>query len=202
MPEQPADFVSNSALGSASRATLRREKIALRQTMSAADHHQASNAILSHLESLLMPRTAGMLAFCWPVRGEVDCRPLATRLIDQGWQAAMPTVEELGAPMCFRAWSPDSAMTTDPHGIPVPLPSPPCHPDILLLPLVAFDAAGYRLGYGGGYFDRTLAMLAPRPLTVGVGFDCCRVTTIEPAPHDIPLAVIVTESGVRHFTAS
>lgn len=88
-------------------------------------------------------------------------------------------------------------MTADPYGIPVPATalSPP--PNVLLLPLVAFDAAGYRLGYGGGYFDRTLAAMHPRPLTIGVGFDLCAVADIRPERHDIPLDLIVTESGIR-----
>jgi 5,10-methenyltetrahydrofolate synthetase len=88
-------------------------------------------------------------------------------------------------------------MTVDPYGIPIPATPPAPPPDVLLIPLVAFDAAGYRLGYGGGYFDRTLAALDPRPLSVGVGFELARVADLQPAPHDIPLDRIVTEAGVR-----
>jgi 5,10-methenyltetrahydrofolate synthetase len=88
-------------------------------------------------------------------------------------------------------------MTIDPHGIPVPDTTASVQPDIVLLPLLAFDAAGYRLGYGGGYFDRTLANAMPRPLAVGVGFDLNAVATTWPGQHDIPLDVVVTESGVH-----
>ncbi|MCX7898046.1 MAG: hypothetical protein N2441_09255, partial [Rhodocyclaceae bacterium] len=90
----------------------------------------------------------------------------------------------------------------DPYGIPIPLTPPAPPPAVLLLPLVAFDAQGYRLGYGGGYFDRTLAALTPRPLTIGVGYAGCEVASIHPAPHDIPLDMIVTESFVRMGAAS
>lgn len=135
-----------------------------------------------------------MLAFCWPIRAEFDCRPLAGTLLAAGWQMAMPVVTLRGAPMTFRDWTPESAMTSDPHGIPIPDTATVRHPDVLLLPLVAFDSAGYRLGYGGGYFDRTLAACVPRPLSVGVGFECGRVPSIHPEAHDIPLDCIITES--------
>jgi 5,10-methenyltetrahydrofolate synthetase len=126
----------------------------------------------------------------------------------------MPVVVIPAAPMIFRAWTPATPMTTDRHGIPVPvdIPADPTTgdaviepniaPDILLLPLVAFDAAGYRLGYGGGYFDRTLAARVPRPRAIGVGFELARVPDIRPQAHDLPLDAIVTEAGVTRFQRS
>ncbi len=179
------------------RATLRREKIAARLALSAAAHRTASAAIRRHLAELLLPRPAGLLAFCLPIRAEVDCRPLVERLLALGWRAAVPTVVARDAPMAFRAWWPAAPLTVDPHGIPVPATGPAGDPDAILLPLVAFDAAGYRLGYGGGYFDRTLAALQRRPLVVGVGFDLGAVADIRPEWHDVPLDLIVTESGIR-----
>ena len=136
------------------------------------------------------------LAFCAPVRGEFDARPPVGELLARGWRAAMPVVVEAGAPMIFRAWTPDCAMDTDRHGIPIPRNGPEIDPDIVLLPLLAFDPAGYRLGYGGGYFDRTLAARAPRPRAIGVGFELARVADIRPQPHDIRLDAVVTEAGV------
>lgn len=195
MADQPSDHTAFSA---ASRAALRREKIAARLAMPAAAHREASARALDHLATLLKPRPPGTIAFCWPIRAEVDCRPVIAELLAAGWQAAMPTVESVAAPMRFLAWAPDMLMREDPHGIPVPAHAFPAVPDVLLLPLVAFDAAGYRLGYGGGYFDRTLAVCVPRPLTIGVGFAAAAVASIAPAPHDIPLDFIVTELGVLH----
>lgn len=196
MTDQPAETAVNHA---AARAALRRAMIAARQAVPAAAREQASARILEHLAGLLLGRPAGRLGFCWPIRAEVDCRPLVARLIAAGWQAAMPTVVALEAPMKFRRWSPDAPMTADPYGIPVPATPATATPDVLLLPLVAFDAAGYRLGYGGGYFDRTLAACVPRPLTIGVGFELCAVATIHPEAHDVPLDLIVTEGGIRWF---
>jgi 5,10-methenyltetrahydrofolate synthetase len=183
----------------AMRATLRRAKIAARLALPAAAHRAANVAIQHHLTEFLRPMPMGTIAFCMPIRAEADCRPLVEHLIAAGWQAAMPTVLTIDAPMEFRAWTPDAPMATDPYGIPIPAAGRPAHPDVILLPLVAFDAAGYRLGYGGGYFDRTLATLKPRPLTIGVGFELCAVADIHPERHDIPLDLIVTESGIRWF---
>ena len=194
MTDQPRQSAVNP---DALRATLRREKIAARQALPVAAHRSASVAVVHHLTEFLTPMPAGTLAFCMPIRAEVDCRALVAHLIDRGWQAAMPTVATRDAPMEFRAWHPEAPMTADPYGIPVPATPRSLNPDVMLLPLVAFDAAGYRLGYGGGYFDRTLAAMHPRPLTIGVGFDLCAVADIRPERHDIPLDLIVTESGIR-----
>lgn len=130
------------------------------------------------------------------MRGEFDPLPLVRSLIDKGWQACMPVVETPGAAMVFHGWAPDTPMTPGHFGIPVPVEKTLVTPDVVLLPLVAFDARGYRLGYGGGYFDRTLAALDPHPLTIGVGFELGRVETIHPEPHDIALACIATERGL------
>jgi 5,10-methenyltetrahydrofolate synthetase len=180
------------------RNTLRRAMIAARQAFPADARRAASDAIARHLLDLLLPLTPGTLAFCWPIRAEVDCHPAMTQLLAQGWRAAMPVVERLAAPLTFRTWQPDAPMTADPYGIPIPDTPPVPPPDVLLIPLVAFDEAGYRLGYGGGYFDRTLAALNPRPLAIGVGFELGRVADLHPEPHDIRLDRIVTEAGVRH----
>lgn len=190
MADQPDQSV-------AVRAALRREKIAARLALPAEQHGTHSVRILDRLGQLLQPRPPGAIAFCWPVRAEVDCRALVADLIASGWQAAMPTVTKLNAPMQYRAWEPDAPMTSDPYGIPVPRTVQCLTPDVLLLPLVACDQNGYRLGYGGGYFDRTLAANVPRPLAIGVGFEFAIVPNIYPGPHDIPLDIIVTEAMVR-----
>jgi len=190
MTDQPGD-------PAAFRAALRREKIAARLALPEDARHLAGERILVRLAALFAQRRAGTFGFCAPVRAEVDCTPLAAALVAGGWRAVMPVVTVPAAPMRFRAWWPDAPMTHDPHGIPVPDTALRDPPEVLLLPLVAFDAAGYRLGYGGGYFDRTLATCSPRPFAVGVGYDCCAVDSIRPEPHDVPLDAIVTESGAR-----
>jgi len=182
------------------RAALRREKLAARMALDEASHAALSARIESHLAALLAPLPPQTLAFCAPVRGEFDARPLASLLLERGWQAAMPVVIESDAPMRFRRWTPACTMGVDRHGIPIPQDGPDVVPDIVLLPLLAFDAQGFRLGYGGGYFDRTLAALVPRPLAIGIGFELGRVADIRPQTHDIPLAAVVTEAGILRFT--
>lgn len=197
-PEHAAYHAANpDAAASAQRAALRREKIAARLALPLAEQRRLSALLEAHLEAALASRAPALLAFCWPIRNEFDARALVGRLLARGWRACMPTVAEVGARLRFRPWTPATAMGLDPYGIPVPAAaaeSPP--PDLILLPLVAFDAAGYRLGYGGGYFDRTLAALSPRPATCGVGFELARTENLHPLPHDIPLDAIVTETGL------
>jgi 5,10-methenyltetrahydrofolate synthetase len=181
------------------RAVLRRKKLAARMALDEKTRADLSTRIEAHLAALLTPLPPQTLAFCAPVRGEFDVRPLASLLIGRRWQAAMPVVVALAAPMRFHSWTPTSEMDTDRYGIPIPRNGTELVPDIVLLPLLAFDAQGFRLGYGGGYFDRTLAAMVPRPLAIGVGFELGRVPDIRPQPHDIPLAAVVTEAGVLRF---
>jgi 5-formyltetrahydrofolate cyclo-ligase len=98
--------------------------------------------------------------------------------------------------LAFRAWSPGTVMLADRYGIPAPAAGEFLIPEVMLIPVNGFDAAGYRIGYGGGYFDRTLASVSPRPLAVGVGFELARLESICPEPHDQRLDVMVTEAGV------
>lgn len=181
------------------RAALRREKLAARMALDEQTRAGLSARIEAHLAALLLSLAPQTLAICAPVRGEFDARPLASRLIDQGWRAAMPVVTAVAAPMVFHAWTPSSAMRSDRYGIPIPADGAAVIPDIVLLPLLAFDAQGFRLGYGGGYFDRTLAAMVPRPQAIGVGFELGRVADIRPEAHDIGLDAVVTERGVLRF---
>lgn len=188
-PEHAAD-------SSAFRAALRREKLAARLALTPAEHSALSTRLANHLAGLLNGLPPKTLAFCAPVRGEFDAGPLVGELLAKGWKAAMPVVIAPGAPMVFRAWTPACAMGVDRHGIPIPDDGPEIDPDIVLLPLVAFDGVGYRLGYGGGYFDRTLAARVPRPMAIGIGFELGRAADIRPQAHDVRLDVVVTEAGV------
>ncbi|MCF8199233.1 MAG: 5-formyltetrahydrofolate cyclo-ligase [Sulfuritalea sp.] len=180
------------------RATLRQEKLAARLALDSESHAALSARIEARLAALLMPLPAQTLAFCAPFRGEFDARPLASLLIERDWRVAMPIIETNDTPMRFRGWTPTCAMDVDQFGIPIPAGGNTLVPNIILLPLVAFDPQGYRLGYGGGYFDRTLAAMVPRPLAIGVGFEFARVDDIGPQPHDIRLDAVVTETGIEH----
>lgn len=183
---------------------MRREKIAAREALPPDEHRRLSIAIEGHLASLLQSCQPRMLGFCWPIRAEFDCRPLVARLIAAGGRACVPRVAAPETALKFCAWRPDSQMLVDRYGIHYPANGETVTPDVLLMPVNAFDAAGYRLGYGGGYFDRTLAELAAlarQPLAIGVGFELARVASIFPAPHDMPLDAVVTEAGIVSISA-
>ena len=120
----------------------------------------------------------------------------------EGTCLALPVVEEKARPLLFRPWQPATRLAPGIWNIPVPAEGRPVRPDALLVPLVGFDGEGYRLGHGGGYYDRTLAAMAPRPLAIGVGFAASRLPTIHPQPHDVPMDLIVTEEGVAPVSAS
>ncbi|HLA33775.1 MAG TPA: 5-formyltetrahydrofolate cyclo-ligase [Rhodocyclaceae bacterium] len=187
------------------RAALRRQKLAAREALDAETYAALSAQLEIHLARLLeceLATSTRVVAFCAPVRKEFDARPLMSRLIAQGWTAVMPVVAIRDAPMTYRRWSPECAMTCDLYGIPIPTPELDLRaaPEIVLCPLVAFDDQGFRLGYGGGYFDRTLAQQTPRPIAVGVGFDLARAPSICPQAHDYPLQIVVTERGVLYYS--
>jgi 5,10-methenyltetrahydrofolate synthetase len=184
----------------ATRAAMRRAGIAAREALCASEHQRLSLAIETHLQRLLQLCQPRIVGFCWPIRGEFDCRPLAARLIEQGMRCCLPRVAEGEMTMTFHAWQPGSAMEIDRHGIHTPARGERLVPDLLLIPVNVFDAAGNRLGYGAGYFDRTLAALTPRPLTIGVGFELARCASIYPAWHDVPLDAVATESGIDIFS--
>jgi 5-formyltetrahydrofolate cyclo-ligase len=112
-----------------------------------------------------------------------------------GSVTALPAIVGRDRPLEFRRWRPGAALERGPFGIAQPRPGETVRPDLLLVPLLGFDDACYRLGFGGGYYDRTLAALVPKPLAVGVGFELGRLASIVPAPHDMPMDAIVTERG-------
>lgn len=191
----------------ADRRALRRELVERRLALSDDDCARLSAVLRSHLQTAF-PQLAGMrVAFCWPVQNEPDLRPLL-----EIWRAAgnsafcalLPVVVEENAALAFRAWTPEITLVPDRYGIPTPEQGDFVQPEALLLPLNAFDAAGYRLGYGGGYFDRTLSALREQeaqPLAIGVGYELARVASIHPEPHDQPLDALVTEAGVFRIRA-
>jgi 5-formyltetrahydrofolate cyclo-ligase len=144
----------------------------------------------------LVQKAGAALGFYWPFKGEFDPRPLARTLHRWGVRLALPVVIARAQPLIFREWSPGAPMTPGVWNLPVPTQGEPVSPTVLLTPLVGFDGCGYRLGYGGGYYDRTLAAATPRPMAIGVGFEASRLETIHPQPHDIPMDMIVTEQEI------
>jgi 5,10-methenyltetrahydrofolate synthetase len=176
---------------------MRAELIAQREGVAPPRRRAVDAGINALLEQAFTSSARRVVAFCWPYRGEVDVRFAIRRFRDSGAVAALPEVQGRGRPLQFRQWWPGVAMVPGALGIPAPAGTDLVIPDAAFVPLVGFDGAGYRLGYGGGYFDRTLAALARKPLTVGVGTEAARLPTIHPQPHDIPMDFIVTEAGVH-----
>ncbi len=150
-------------------------------------------ALQARVAQWLAHADARALAFYWPVRGEPDLRnPVADWLAgDARRVAALPVIA--GETLEFHQWRPDGMVQAGAFGIPVPAHGRVVQPDCLLIPCVGFDRARHRLGYGGGYYDRTFATLVPWPLAVGIAFDATRVDTIAPQPHDMQLDVVLTD---------
>lgn len=179
------------------RKNLRNARIAAREALPPTTRAALTARIETQLDTLVDRLAPMRLAFCWPWRCEADLVPWVRRWLaaEPARQAALPVVLNPAQPMGFLRWTPDAPMATDHHGIPIPGGDERLAPDLILVPLNAFDAAGYRLGYGGGYFDRTLAALDPAPPTVGVAFELARADTCWPQPHDQPMDWLVTEAG-------
>lgn len=132
----------------------------------------------------------------WPFRGEPDLREVLEAAWSGGGRAALPIVVEKGHPLLFRAWKTGDPLEKGVWNIPVPSEGPEVVPDVVIAPVVGFDAGCFRLGYGGGFFDRTLARLGSGPTVIGVGYDCQRIPTIRPLSHDIPMDMVITETGI------
>lgn len=192
-PEQARDV---ARWRKAERARLRAERDAL----PVAVRQEIGTAIAAHLLRFLHGHFGEMrgrvFSGYWPIKGEPDLRPLLAELHEAGALVALPLVEVKASPLVFRRWTPDTRMVRGDWNIPVPPPDAPVvTPEISLAPVVGWTGDCYRLGYGGGYFDRTLASLSPRPFTIGIGFQSARLATIYPQPHDIRLDAILTEAG-------
>lgn len=135
--------------------------------------------------------------FYWPFQSEFDPRFVIKQLRDLSLTVALPEVVEKKSPLQFRQWWLGAPMSKGVYDLPVPDNTPIVTPTVLLIPPIGFDEQGYRLGYGGGYFDRTLAAMKVSPLKVGVAFELSRIPTIYPQPYDIPMDFIVTPLGVH-----
>jgi 5-formyltetrahydrofolate cyclo-ligase len=184
------------------RKAERARLIAAREALPAQTVERARQAIDSHLERGFPGLHSTTLAFCWPIRNEYDARHLARTLRDAGALTALPVVVAPKIPLVFREWHPGVALAEGPLGIPYPVDSRELAPRAVLLPMNGWDMGGFRLGYGGGFFDRTLASLKERPLVIGVTYEMARMQTIHPQPWDVPMDYVVTERGVYRRDAS
>jgi len=140
-----------------------------------------------------------VIAAYWPLADEPNLRPLLTQWVAAGLTVVLPVVVQKHAPLVFRVWTPDTAMAAGAYGIAEPQGSADMTPDVLLVPTLGYTDEGWRLGYGGGYYDRTLAALNVQlrhpPIAIGVAWACARITDADgwqPAPHDVQLHAVLT----------
>lgn len=153
-----------------------------------------AEAIASRLDEIIEDVKGKVVSAYWPMRGEPNLRSWLETLDARGGTGALPVVVQKGAPLIFRAWRKGEPLEKGIWNIPVPsLCAEVVTPDVIIAPVVGFDRACYRLGYGGGYFDRTLACAKNHPVTVGVGYSAMEIPTIYPQPHDVAMDVVVTE---------
>jgi len=180
------------------RKSVRKELLARRTEIDEAKREQWNEAITQSVLACFPFLGTMTVGFYWPYMGEPDGRFAVRHFRKQGAVAALPMVANKGEPLRFLEWWPGAPMRKGVFDIPFPSNTRQVHPRALLIAPVGFDAAGYRLGYGGGYYDRTLATMPLQPLKIALAFEVSRVGTIHPQPHDIPMDFIITERGVHH----
>ena len=176
----------------AARKLQRAQLLEMRATL---DHRQRLEAALQRRVADWLQR-AGVhaLGFYFPIRGEPDLRTVVGAWLasDTRHVAALPVID--GRTLQFHAWTSDAPMQASDFGIPVPAQGRVVQPECLLIPCVGFDEHRFRIGFGGGYYDRTLAELVPFPLVVGIAFEASRLASIDPQPHDVKMDVVITDA--------
>lgn len=178
------------------RKATRARLLAERRQLSTAERDAIGERVRAHVLALLdghLPRSLGLY---WPIQGEMNFIPLADAVLAAGGRVGLPVVVQKAAPVEFWSWRRGERLVRGAWDIPVPKRRDIVEPELCIVPLVGFDRQGYRLGYGAGFYDRTLAAAVPRPRTIAVGFASAELETIHPQPHDIPMDVIVTEQGL------
>ena len=176
------------------RRAQRQRLLALRIALPPDQHRAASQAITDRLLAAFPSlHERGVIAGYWPWKAEFDPRHALRHWRERGARLALPVVVAKGAPLQFRAWWPGAPMTRGLFDMPVPDGTELLTPQALLMPPVGFDAQLFRLGYGGGFYDRTLAGLPAATLKIGVAFELSRMATVRPQAHDIGMDCIVTE---------
>lgn len=175
-----------------------RERLIAKRLAIAADVRRGfSRQIGENLDRILGEAEGLTISTYWPFRGEPDLRTWMAQVAERGGRYALPVVVGKGKPLLFRHWKLGDPLERGVWNIPMPAEGPSVMPDIVIAPLVGFDARCYRLGYGGGFFDRTLAAMPRKPRIIGVGYAETALPTIYPQPHDIPMDVVVTQQDVR-----
>jgi 5-formyltetrahydrofolate cyclo-ligase len=173
--------------------------IAARLAMPNAVRQVASDLIRQRLGDYLQHHRPAVLAGYWPIQREFNLLSFLAEQLASGTRIVLPVIAAKNQPLEFRLWTPGARMETGVYDIAYPADGAVVLPDTLLLPMVGFDAAGHRLGFGGGYYDRTGAALTPRPRLIGIAYESAQLPSIRPLAHDIPMDCIITEQATRTF---
>lgn len=188
----------------AEKARLRGERLAARDALTQAERQEKSQALTAHGASTIPFAPGAIISGFMPIRSEADIRPLMEALRTRGGRLVLPVVLDRET-IVFRAFDADTTLVKTGFGTTGPgADADVLDPDILLVPLSVFDAHGQRIGYGAGHYDRAIARLHGKgrsPVLIGVAFDCQEVPLVPAEPHDVPLDAILTESGLRWFSA-
>src|SRR5690625_2691371 len=176
------------------RKAERARLIKARLAIPGEERRAASQKIAARLLEEIDISSGLVVSAYWPFRGEPDLRDFMKEVVAGGGQMALPVVVEKSRPLVFRSWRPKDPLERGVWNIPVPAEGAAVvTPDVVISPVIGFDTRCYRLGYGGGYYDRTLAALPQKPQVIGVSFSLASIPTIFPLPHDIPMDCIITE---------
>lgn len=184
----------------AAKAALRRQAHARREALSPDFRAEAARLVSAHFFDGVAFGPDDAVAGYWRIRDELDCQPILIRLMDGGQTVVLPVVLGDEQPLDMRVWEADAPLYEAGFGTLAPSDlAPRRDPDVVLMPLLGFDGSGTRLGYGGGYYDRTLATLSNKPILVGLAYAAQEFDHIPREIHDVPLDAVVTEDGVRFF---
>jgi 5-formyltetrahydrofolate cyclo-ligase len=168
------------------------------ERLSMLDRHERAVQLQQVLRVFLVQRSESSVGAYWPIKGEFDALPALFRWSEgEAFRnIGLPVMDRQTKQLRFHVWYPGCPMEEDAYGIPKPKDTPEFEPELLLVPCVGYGPKGTRLGYGGGFYDRTLAALQPRPLTVGIGYAHGYIPWLTPEPHDVPLDAVLTEDGL------
>lgn len=195
---QPAFVVPTTNVAVTGWRKTERDRLIADRLVTNAEYRQiTSEKIASALDTYIGNLEGLTISTYWPFCGEPDLRPWMDSVTRRGGQCALPIVIERGHPLIFRRWQAGDPLVGGVWNIPVPTEGPAISPHIVIAPVVGFDPQCYRLGYGGGFFDRTLAAMGAKPRVGGVGYGSALIPTIHLQPHDIPMNVVITEQRIH-----
>lgn len=185
------------------KAELRLQAHAARAALSPNSRAEAAERVAQHFFAAVSLLPDDVVAAYWRIRDELDCQPILVRLMDSGQTVVLPVVVGPEKPLEMRVWEQGTALYEAGFGTLAPTDlAPQREPDIVIMPLLGFDQHGTRLGYGGGYYDRTLAHMKKSPRLIGLAFAAQELSDIPRDSHDVPLDAVITEAGYRQFGAS